>query len=458
VKKGDMLKVNLPNPWKVRNLYVGAVILIFIFIAAGVFFYTVGELEKPSISISPHITHIGQKATLTVNFADGMSGLGEVKIFITQGKEKKNIFAESYRGEKIKKKGILISIEPRALKLSDGPATVSFYARDRSIWKNEQTFHLLVTVDFTPPQISLLTPVTHISPGGAGMVIFRTSKPVQCAGVNVDEEYFPAYPIRAGNQSGYICYFALPIEVPSGKGVIKVMAQDQAGNETTLNVPYKKLKKKFRSDKMPLSEQFLTHKMPEFAQGNPTLKDKNLLDVFIYVNSEMRKENDNYIRSLCRQSEPHKLWEGAFLRMKNASPMAQFGDHRTYIYQGKEVGTSTHQGVDLASVANAPIEAANHGRVVFVGNLGIYGNTVILDHGQGIFSLYAHLADITVKNGQSVKKGETIGKSGQTGLAGGDHLHFSILVGGQFVDPKEWWDPHWIMDNIVKKMGEVKTD
>jgi murein DD-endopeptidase MepM/ murein hydrolase activator NlpD len=167
----------------------------------------------------------------------------------------------------------------------------------------------------------------------------------------------------------------------------------------------------------------------------------------------MRTDNDSVLREICQKSQPRQLWEGTFLRMKNAAPMALFGDKRTYHYQGKAIGESTHMGVDLASTANAPVEAANHGIVAYAGYLGIYGNMVIIDHGLGFFSIYAHLNSIDVKNGQEVKKGNIIGHTGTTGLAGGDHLHFGLLIGGQFVNPQEWWDPHWIADNVSKKMA-----
>jgi murein DD-endopeptidase MepM/ murein hydrolase activator NlpD len=138
--------------------------------------------------------------------------------------------------------------------------------------------------------------------------------------------------------------------------------------------------------------------------------------------------------------------------MKNAAPMALFGDRRTYIHDGKEVGESLHTGVDLASLVHAPIEAANGGIIRFTGPLGIYGNAILLDHGLGLTTLYAHMSAIQVKPDQTVKKGDVIGFSGVTGLAGGDHLHFGVAVNGQFVDPREWWDPHWIADNVTKKM------
>jgi murein DD-endopeptidase MepM/ murein hydrolase activator NlpD len=167
----------------------------------------------------------------------------------------------------------------------------------------------------------------------------------------------------------------------------------------------------------------------------------------------MRIDNDTALREICQKSHPRQLWEGTFLRMKNAAPMALFGDKRTYQYQGKSIGESTHMGVDLASTANAPVEASNNGIVAYTGYLGIYGNIVVIDHGLGFFSIYGHLNGIDVQNGQEVKKGNIIGRTGSTGLAGGDHLHFGLLIGGRFVNPQEWWDTHWIDDNVSKKMS-----
>ena len=96
--------------------------------------------------------------------------------------------------------------------------------------------------------------------------------------------------------------------------------------------------------------------------------------------------------------------------------------------------------------------AANNGKVLFADELGIYGNTVIVDHGMGVQSLYGHLSSFAVREGDDVKKGQTLGASGQTGLAGGDHLHFSMMVNGQFVNATEWWDAHWIEDRIMRKL------
>ena len=104
-----------------------------------------------------------------------------------------------------------------------------------------------------------------------------------------------------------------------------------------------------------------------------------------------------------------------------------------------------------------PVPAANDGVVVLAKYLGIYGNTVIVDHGYGLMTLYGHLSSIGVKEGDTVARSQPLGKSGATGLAGGDHLHYSVLVDGTFVIPKEWWDAHWIQDRIARKLpGTLK--
>ena len=150
-------------------------------------------------------------------------------------------------------------------------------------------------------------------------------------------------------------------------------------------------------------------------------------------------------------------WKDRFLRLPKSAPRAGFADDRTYLYKGKVIDQQTHLGIDLASLKHSPVPAANHGVVVFADRLGIYGRTVLIDHGFGLFSMYAHLNQITANVGQKVSKGDILGKTGNTGLAGGDHLHFGMLVHDTFVNPIEWWDAAWIKNNITSKIEMVKT-
>jgi len=174
----------------------------------------------------------------------------------------------------------------------------------------------------------------------------------------------------------------------------------------------------------------------------------SLVDQYIYVNSQVRKENYQTIVKVCSNPHAKRLWQGRFERMGRSTRKASYADHRTYYYQGKEIDRQVHLGIDLASTRRAAVKAANRGKVVFAEYLGIYGNTVILDHGQGIFSLYAHLSEIKTSVDEVIEKGIVLGLSGTSGMAGGDHLHFSILVNSIFVNPVEWWDRQWISLNI----------
>jgi murein DD-endopeptidase MepM/ murein hydrolase activator NlpD len=298
-----------------------------------------------------------------------------------------------------------------------------------------------------------LKSINYINQGGTGFVAYQPSKPLVSTGVYINDYLSPAHPITIDNKPSYVTYFALPMTATQATTRITIFARDEAGNETIVGIPCMIKEKKFRADKMNISESFLQQKMPEFQAMVPSLQGKTPLEVFAYINSQMRNDNFLTIQKFCQKSSPQELWEGTFLRMTNGAPMALFGDKRSYMYNGKVVGESIHSGVDLASNARAPIEAANKGIVVFTGALGIYGNTVIIDHGLGMFSLYGHLSSIDTTAGKNVAKGEKIGLSGMSGLAGGDHLHFGIIVGGQFVNPQEWWDPHWIKDNITDKAG-----
>ena len=396
---------------------------------------------------------IGKQKLLTATFSDRGMGLRRTEIVITQDSRPRLVSSIDYPEKGIMNKPVSAAVDAAALKLHDGPATLTITAVDYSLWKNRTVVERQATIDFLPPQIFQLNPANHINPGGSCVVAYRLSETASSTGVQVGNLFYPAYPVALAGKPGYVAYFALPLDATQGSPQIRIMARDPAGNETLNGIPTLILKRKFRSDTMTLTDAFLGQKMPEFQASVPLLRGKTPIETFTYVNTQLRADNFQTIQSVCKKSEPRQLWQDTFLRMKNAAPMALFGDRRTYFYGGKAVGDSVHVGVDLASLAHASIEAANAGIVRFVGELGIYGNAVIIDHGLGLATLYAHMSAIQVRPDQNVKRGEIIGTSGATGLAGGDHLHFGVAINGQFVDPREWWDPHWIEDNVTKKMA-----
>jgi murein DD-endopeptidase MepM/ murein hydrolase activator NlpD len=236
---------------------------------------------------------------------------------------------------------------------------------------------------------------------------------------------------------------------------VLLWAKDKAGNISKAEFPLHLRRKRFRKERINITDRFLDRMLPYFSFYAPA-REGAPIDRFLKINGDLRKENAETFFALRTDTVPTRLWEGGWVRLKNAANMAQFADHREYFYKGQRIDEKVHMGVDLASLVHSEIQAANHGRVIYRDRLGIYGNTVVLDHGQGVASVYAHLSSFTVEPGQEVRKGDVVGYTGQTGLAGGDHLHFGIMVGGVFVNPIEWWDPHWIQDNITRKLALLK--
>ena len=435
--------------------YLTAIVLSVFFLLGGGwwFFATWGETEKPLALFGGDLRTMGRQKTINITFADLNSGLRNISVAIIQDNKSHVLAAEAFPKKGIKQIKLSLPVAVSDLKLHGGQATLRVVAVDYSLFKNEIAIERPISIDLIPPQIYLLTSTNNINPGGCCLVAFSTSEPTVTSGVQVNNNFSSAYPAIFTGKPANVAYFGLPM-VARGEGInIRIVARDAGENETSITLPTLIRMKKFRNDKMQLSDKFLNQKMPDFQPLPPELRGKSPLEIFGYVNGQLRLANETTLRELCRQSDPRQLWEGTFLRMKDASPMAQFGDRRTYIYGKRVIGESVHLGVDLASLVNAPVEASNNGIVKYAGNLGIYGNAILVDHGQGIFSIYGHLSVINVQAGQRLKKGDVMGKTGATGLAAGDHLHFGLLVGGQFVNPVEWWDPHWIKDNITDKLN-----
>ncbi len=410
------------------------------------------EMEKPSLTLKEELHYLGPRKNIVFTAVDQRSGIRDVQVTLTQDNVTHTLLSRPYPQKRVQEETFQLETPLKGMTLREGEALLSIVLTDHSLLKNTTRTNFHVQIDMAPPQVFLLNTANNVNPGGSGVTLYRASEELAESGILVGEDFFTGFPIAVSGKPCYLSVFALPLD--AGKKTIKmaVMAEDKAGNRTYAGLPALIRNKKFRSDRVTISQNFLDQKMPEFAQRYHQ-QQKTPLEVFLFVNGQLREENAKQIVAICKQSAGNKLWEGPFLRMKNAAPMAAFGDDRTYLYDGKAVTKSVHLGVDLASTERAPIEAANHGIVLFTGYLGIYGNTVIIDHGLGLTSLYAHLSEISVKKGQEVKKGDPLGLSGSTGFAGGDHLHFAILVDGKFVNPVEWWDPHWLKDNVEGKMA-----
>jgi murein DD-endopeptidase MepM/ murein hydrolase activator NlpD len=333
--------------------------------------------------------------------------------------------------------------------LHDGKAQLILTAVSNDLRGKTDTQSMDVDVMTAPPHVVADGVQHYINQGGSEMAVFTPSGAWTEAGVKVGNYTFRSFPLP--NHPGqYFSLFAfswqLPVDTP-----ISVYASNPSGASAKTTFWYKVFPKKFRASTITLESMNIDRIVNQIDTGHKVPGD--LVQRFVYINSVMRVANNKTLADLRFQTEPKFLWTGAFLPMVDSTVESRFADDRTYTWQGKKVDEQTHLGFDLAKLAHSPIPASNDGRVIWTQDLGIYGNCIVIDHGYGLQSVYGHLSEFLVKKGDMVKKGQIIGKTGSTGLAGGDHLHFTMQVDGVQVNAVEWWDPHWIKDRILSKMG-----
>jgi murein DD-endopeptidase MepM/ murein hydrolase activator NlpD len=318
-----------------------------------------------------------------------------------------------------------------------------------------------ITVRLEPPRASVVSTHHYVNHGGAELVVYRVSPPDVASGVRVGDVEYPGYPASgAGALAGKtisdpalrVSFFAL-LHDQELNTPMYVFARDEAGNSARADFDHRVFPKPFRRSRIELDDSFIGRVVPAILERTPDLKpDGEDLAKFLTINRDLRRQNAETIAKLATQTASEALWSGPFQQLGSSQVESAFADHRTYFYKGREVDQQVHLGFDLAATANVPVIAANRGRVIFADYLGIYGNCVIVDHGLGVQTLYAHLSSFETAAGQTVEKGQTLGRSGMTGLAGGDHLHFTQLVHGRAVTPVEWWDAHWIEDRVLRKL------
>jgi hypothetical protein len=339
--------------------------------------------------------------------------------------------------------------------LREGEATVRVVAARAATWLRHPdpvVAELKLPVRTVPPALSLVSAARDVAQGGSGVVVYNVGDGAVRHGVRVGAWFFAGATLPGGGGE-HVVLFGVPWDEPDA-GRIRLVAEDDAGNVSELAFVDRLVPRPPHDDRIELQDEFLGRVVGEIFGQTPGLQDRGgVLQNYLEVNRELRVRNAAELVELSRRSAPRFLWRQPFQPMRGAKVMSAFADRRTYLYQGREVDRQTHLGYDLAATARAPVDAANGGIVLLARYLGIYGNTVVLDHGFGLATLYSHLSAIDVKEGQTVERGALLGRTGRSGLAGGDHLHFTTLVGGLPVSPIEWWDPHWIRDRVATHLA-----
>jgi hypothetical protein len=418
----------------------------------------------PAITLETEWPAVGRSNLVTARFSEPGRGLGTVRLELTQGGRTEVVAEQRFE------RGLGLPF------LGGGTADAALEATvgtEAFPWLQEGELKLRAVAERAagalrtpepvvverslavrrrPPRLELLSSQHYARQGGSGAVVYRVGETAASSGVRAGDVVSPGSPLPGGGGGDRFVLYALPWNVADSSQV-RLFAEDDAGNRA--EQPFLDLFKPMppRTDTIEVSDAFLERVVPAIASQTPGFDASgSLLDQYLRINGELRRAELAEVAALAGASEPAFLWSGPFLQMPNTALEANFAQTRSYLYQGRQVDRQTHLGLDLASTARAPVPAPNSGTVVYAGWMSLYGNAVVIDHGYGVLSLCGHLSSVSAAAGDRVAKGDIIGSSGATGLAGGDHLHLEIFVHGQSVDPLEWLDAKWIGDNLATKL------
>jgi murein DD-endopeptidase MepM/ murein hydrolase activator NlpD len=419
----------------------------------------------PEIAIEPAKKAIGPRTAVHVTASETGRGLSHLKVELLQGGRAETLYEKAYTprsswsfgGTSTSSDDVRFEVGREIQKtLKQEPATIRVTAARAPSWLRHPdpvVKEITLPVRFVPPSIAVLSTFTYVNQGGCEVVVYRVGESSTRDGVSAGSWFFPGFPLPGGGKEDRFAIFAVPYDLGEVSQV-KLVAEDEVGNRSQTSFIDKFFPRPIRRDTIKLDDAYLAKVVPSILSQAPELTDKGTaLDNYLQINRELRRTDNALLVEMAKSSKPQFLWTRPFQPMGSTAVMASFADRRSYVYRGQTVDQQDHLGLDMAGISHAPVPASNDGVVVLARFFGIYGNAVVVDHGYGLMSLYGHLSSIEVKEGQTVTRGQELGRSGDTGLAGGDHLHFAILLHGLPVSPVEWWDGPWIQDRIARKLG-----
>ena len=448
-----------------------AFLILLAVICGGAAWIWAGRQPGPTVEFRQPDRFVGQSSTLELMVQAPQGQFSQLEVAIEQGGKSYPVFSIERPTEATTKQDaadrlyVMRPIGKSAIPaLQQGPARIIVRTARPVLYgmRNASTEATRdVQVRLEPPQASILSTFHYVNLGVAEFVVYRATPADVESGVRVGDRTYPGFPATAiGVQNDpalHVAFFALSYDQDVNTP-ISVFATDPAGNTALAAVDHMAFTKPFSRSTIPI-DNWVARVVPPIVANTPEMQlstaPDDVVQTFVHINSDLRRQNAQTIAALAKKTAPEMMWKEPFQPLGNAAVEARFADFRTYTFMGKEIDRQVHLGFDLAVTQHVPILAAQRGVLVHAGYLGIYGNCVIIDHGLGVQTLYGHLSSIGVKVGDKVEKGQVLGLSGMTGLAAGDHLHFTVLVNGTAVNPVEWWDIKWMQDRVFRKVREA---
>jgi len=404
--------------------------------------------STPAIDLPNATASLGQATPISVH-VQNKHGVHKAAAFVEQNGARYQVWGMTQASKSPDNTWTFTAGMKTTPQLRDGKARLIVEATSNDMRGKSARIERDVTVVSQPPTVSADSDQHYLYLGMADLATLNVSGSYTNAGVRVGEQNFRAWPMPGG-KDGMFALYAFAWNMPTGT-VPVVFAANGAGNDVTtpLTVQFpKKEQPHYTVHDLQVSDTFMQKVVGEL---DPNGSDDPVAR-FVKINSEMRKANNKTLADLQYKTADHWLFSQPFARQSNAANEATFADQRNYIYHGQKIDQQVHLGYDLAVTQHVGVEASNDGKIVYAAPLGIYGNCIVVDHGYGLQTIYGHLSRIDVHEGDMVKRSQVMGLSGMTGMAGGDHVHFAMQLDGVQIDPKEWWDPHWIQDHIARRV------
>jgi murein DD-endopeptidase MepM/ murein hydrolase activator NlpD len=430
--------------------------LLTMIIAGGAFIYVSPEFERvPPVIETPPKAYWNGSSPIWIEVSDN-GGLGEYQVEVSDGKKSVVVASGRLDGEKRSRVSVSIPLSS-GLDTSSGSWRLTVKVRDRSMWNfmrgNLAVSSMVIEPDLRPPMVGVVANSPSIVRGGSALVVFQAEDDhLKSVYISAGGRRFEVVPYR--KKGFYASLVAWPFREKRFKA--DIVARDEAGNRRVVDIPFERITKRYKVSYIRASDRFIDGKIAQVADSDPEAsRVKGRIERFKAVNEGMRERNEKLIHSLTKGVTPVDFdkWKiKAFYPLKSAKVVAYFGDERYYYYKNRKnvISHSWHLGYDLASTRQASIKSSNDGEVLFASYNGIYGNMPLIDHGFGLYTLYGHCSSVFVVKGEKVKAGEVIAKTGTSGLALGDHLHFGILVQGVEVWPMDWMKQNWIESHIQR--------
>lgn len=420
------------------------------------------DLTAPAINWKDTPGVVGREGRMSLHVSDRGKGLRKIEVAAVQGDKRQVLLSEKYAGSgwpwqyTTAQRSVALTLEAANMpEVREGDFDLEVTVSDQpNLWlfSRTKTESKTIRLDTTPPSVQALTATHFIRQGGAESIVYRVTETPRLSGVQVGDDIYRGYPLPSWGTDTYICLFALRYDQPTDTPM-RLFAEDEAGNRAQTSFQKEVIPVRFRKRDIQISDSFIEKVSGEILANTQEISAQSTpVETYVEINSHLRQINHRHIAELTKESADHILFSQPFLQLSNSQVEASFADQRTYYYQGKVIDHQTHQGFDLASTTHSAVECANDGVVLWAAYLGIYGNCVLVDHGLGLLTLYGHLSSFDVKKGDSVQRGQSLGRTGQTGLAGGDHLHFSVILQGVQINPLEWWDPKWMERHVFSRL------